>query len=115
MVSTIQSPSYPSYPVYKYEIQQEPHRLSAMFIVSVSIFALLSFSLPRPVTSSVAYCSNQDYESGALGISPYQTYNAALYSPVQINYALPPDDCPSNNQVSGYFFFSPLGKWEDCP
>ncbi|KAE9387805.1 hypothetical protein BT96DRAFT_890908 [Gymnopus androsaceus JB14] len=80
-----------------------------MFLVSASIFTLLSFTLPRLATSSAAYCNNQDYESGALGLSPYQTYNAAPYNPVQINYALPPCDCPANSQVSGYFFFSPLG------
>lgn len=71
---------------------------------------LYLFALTRYTEASVAYCSNLDYETGALGLSPSQTYNAAPFSPVQINYALPPVDCPANSQVEGYFFFSPEGK-----
>ncbi|KAJ3968794.1 ASST-domain-containing protein [Lentinula raphanica] len=73
----------------------------------ISGFSALFFS--GSAYASVAYCSNQDYETGALGESPYQTYNAAPYLPVQLNYALPPNDCPSNSQVDGYFFFAPEG------
>ncbi|KAJ4497695.1 ASST-domain-containing protein [Lentinula lateritia] len=81
-----------------------------MLLHSLSTFALLTLlSLPLSAIASVAYCNNQDYESGALGESPYQSYNAAPFQPVQLNYALPTADCPSNSQVSGYFMISPLG------
>ncbi|KAJ4471442.1 ASST-domain-containing protein [Lentinula aciculospora] len=69
----------------------------------------LSLIFARKAVASVAYCNNQDFESGALGVSPSQTYEAALYRPVQLNYALPPDDCPANSQIEGYFFFAPEG------
>ncbi|KAE9390753.1 hypothetical protein BT96DRAFT_925668 [Gymnopus androsaceus JB14] len=75
--------------------------------LSASIF--LSLFLARHARASVAFCNDLDYESGALGLSPSQTYNAAPFSPVQINYALAPSDCPANSQVEGYFFYSPQG------
>ncbi|KIK62494.1 hypothetical protein GYMLUDRAFT_126512, partial [Collybiopsis luxurians FD-317 M1] len=65
----------------------------------------------KETLASVAYCDNKDYESGALGISPHQTYNAAPFSPVQLNFALPPADCPANSETEGYFFFYPLGTY----
>ncbi|KAJ3775465.1 ASST-domain-containing protein [Lentinula raphanica] len=80
-----------------------------VFFFSSTVALLSLLSLPHLISASVAYCSNEEYESGALGQSPYQTYNAAPYKPVQLNYALPPADCPSNSQVSGYLMFSPLG------
>ncbi|KAF9076909.1 ASST-domain-containing protein [Rhodocollybia butyracea] len=61
-----------------------------MLLPSLSILSFFVLLLPRPTTSSVAYCNNEDYASGDLGAAPYQTYNAAPYHPVQINYALPP-------------------------
>ncbi|KAJ3860739.1 ASST-domain-containing protein [Lentinula novae-zelandiae] len=79
-----------------------------MHSLSITL-VFLCFTLAREAVASVAYCSNQDFESGALGESPYQTYHAAPYLPVQLNYALPSDDCPANSQVEGYFFFAPEG------
>ncbi|KAJ3782469.1 ASST-domain-containing protein [Lentinula aff. detonsa] len=72
-----------------------------------SVFVALV--LTKKAVASVAYCSNQYFETGALGESPYQTYHAAPYLPVQLNYALPPNDCPANSQVEGYFFLAPEG------
>ncbi|KAJ3710915.1 hypothetical protein DFJ43DRAFT_1161943 [Lentinula guzmanii] len=70
---------------------------------------LVALVLTKKAVASVAYCSNQYFETGALGESPYQTYHAAPYLPVQLNYALPPNDCPANSQVEGYLFFAPEG------
>ncbi|KIK62497.1 hypothetical protein GYMLUDRAFT_242661 [Collybiopsis luxurians FD-317 M1] len=70
---------------------------------------LLLVAFSGKCLASVAFCENADYESGALGTSPYQTYQAAPFHPIQLNYALPPTECPANNDVSGYFFFTPSG------
>ncbi|KAF5392287.1 hypothetical protein D9757_001483 [Collybiopsis confluens] len=73
-----------------------------------ALFRLLLFSLvPKGGLGSVAYCENEEYESGAFGMSSYQTYNAAPFRPLQLNYAIPPAECPSNNDIGGYFFFYP--------
>ncbi|KAF5384601.1 hypothetical protein D9757_007453 [Collybiopsis confluens] len=75
-------------------------------LLLVSALLLSIFSLPA--VASVAFCRNQDYEWGKLGLAPLQTYNAAPFSPPQINYVIPPTDCPSNGQVEGYFFLAQL-------
>ncbi|KAF5384597.1 hypothetical protein D9757_007454 [Collybiopsis confluens] len=73
----------------------------------LSAILLSIFSLPV-ATASVAFCGNQDYEQGALGLAPVQTYNAAPFSPPQINYVVPPVDCPFNRDNEGYFFLTPI-------
>ncbi|KAF5384651.1 hypothetical protein D9757_007446 [Collybiopsis confluens] len=75
-------------------------------LVSASLFSTLSGFLP--VLASVAFCRNQNYEMSDMGPNPRQTYKAAPFSPPQINYVVPPAECPFNREVEGYFFSSPL-------
>ncbi|KIK62498.1 hypothetical protein GYMLUDRAFT_84423 [Collybiopsis luxurians FD-317 M1] len=77
------------------------------FLLGSILLSVVAFS--QKSLASVAFCENADYESGALGISPYQTYQAAPFHPIQLNYALPPTNCPANNDVQGYFFLTPAG------
>ncbi|KAF5392281.1 hypothetical protein D9757_001485 [Collybiopsis confluens] len=74
-----------------------------MMLITIS----LVLSLFQQSLASTAFCQNKDYESGALGDFPSQLYNAAPFHPVQLNYALPPAKCPSNDDIDGYFFLSP--------
>ncbi|KIK52283.1 hypothetical protein GYMLUDRAFT_251327 [Collybiopsis luxurians FD-317 M1] len=75
-------------------------------VLTVSAFLSSVFCLRT--LASVALCNSQDYELGVLGLTPLQTYNAAPFSLPQINYVIPPTDCPSNTEVEGYIFYRPL-------
>ncbi|KIK52282.1 hypothetical protein GYMLUDRAFT_77877 [Collybiopsis luxurians FD-317 M1] len=76
------------------------------FLLAPVLFAVVIIS--QCANASVAFCKNRNYELGILGQAPLQAYNAAPFAPPQINYAVPPADCPSNKEVQGFIFFSPL-------
>lgn len=60
-------------------------------------------------TAEQAYIGNSDYDSGALGLSPTQSFVGTDFKPVQLNFQLAANDSTEGDLSDGFLFIAPRG------
>lgn len=60
-------------------------------------------------TAEQAYIGNSDYDSGALGLSPTQSFVGTDFKPVQLNFQLAANDSTEGHLSDGFLFIAPRG------
>ncbi|KAL1761866.1 ASST-domain-containing protein [Schizophyllum commune] len=80
-----------------------------MLLAFVRGIALISPFLTNHACAGKAYNGSSDYDSGALGPSPTQSFHGSDFEPVQLNFQLVANDSSRDRLSDGYLFIAPRG------